>query len=126
MNVETLTAPLRVADLTHAGIVRFASNAFFAEPARVMSDHRVHAVAVADFGDGRPWGTWPIASDSDNLSALEAGREPAARKLAGTDAATISGKSSRVEAARLMSERRVSHLVALNASGGYPSASSPP
>ena len=70
-----------------------------------MSDHRVHAVAVADIGHGRPWGTWQIVSDADLVAAVAAGREPMAREAAGTDAATISADAQLEDAARIIAER---------------------
>jgi len=85
-----------------------------------MSDQRVHAIAVADVGHGRPWGTWHIVSDADLVAAVAAGREPTAREAAGTDAATVSADAQLQDAARVMAERRVSHLVVLHESGGYP------
>ena len=104
----------------HAGIVSCPPDATCTELARMMSDHRVHSVAVADIGHGRPWGTWHMVSDMDLLAALAGGRDLAARELAGTDAAAISANEPVERAAQLMVDKSVSHLVVLHAEGGYP------
>jgi CBS domain-containing protein len=104
----------------HAGVVSCPPDASFSELARVMSDHRVHAVAVADLGHGRPWGTWHIVSDMDLVAAVAAGQQPSARELAGPEAATVSAEEGLARAAALMAEHGVSHLVVLHEASGYP------
>jgi len=86
----------------------------------MMGDHRVHAVAVADLGHGRPWGAWHIVSDTAIVAAVAGGQEPMAREAAGTEAATVSAAEPLDHAARLMIEHHVSHLVVLHEAGGYP------
>ena len=104
----------------HAGIVSCPPDASFSEFARVMSEQRVHAVAVAEIGHGRPWGNWRFISDADLVAAVAAGREPTAREAASTGAATVSADAKLADAARVMAEQHVSHLVVLHESGGYP------
>lgn len=53
MSAEAVDSHSRVRDWMHAGVVSCPPDASFAELARVMSDHRVHAVAVADPVDAR-------------------------------------------------------------------------
>lgn len=111
---------IRVGDCMHAGIVSCSPETSCSEVARMMGDHRVHAVAVADLGHGRPWGAWHIVSDADIIAAVASGREPTAREAAGAEAATISAGELLERAAQLMLEHHVSHLVVLHEQGGYP------
>jgi CBS domain-containing protein len=111
---------VRVRDCMHAGIVSCSPDSSCSDVARMMGDHRVHAVAVADIGHGRPWGTWHIVTDKDVVLAVASGQERKAHELAGTDVATISAGERLERAAQLMIERGVSHLVVVHEAGGYP------
>lgn len=113
-------AHVRVGDCMHAGVVSCSPDASCSEVARMMGDHRVHAVAVAELGHGRPSGAWHMVSDTDIIAAIASGREPTAREAAGTEAVTISAGERLPRAAQLMSEHGVAHLVVLHESGGYP------
>ena len=80
----------------------------------------MHSLAVVDIGDGRPWGVWHIIRDVDVMRAIAAGSNPNARTLASTEAVTIAVGEPIQQAARLMTERGVSHLVVLHEQSGYP------
>jgi CBS domain-containing protein len=108
---------LRVRDCMHAGILSCAPETPLCEVARLMGDHRVHAIAVADIDNGRPSG---IVSDMDVMAAAAAGQEPVARDAAATEAATISADERLDLAAQMMCEHAVAHLVVLDPAGGYP------
>jgi CBS domain-containing protein len=110
----------RVRTCMHAGIVSCSPDAPLSEVARMMGDHRVHAIAVAEIGHGRPWGTWRIVSDMDVMAALAAGHELNAREMAATEAATVAADESLEDAAQVMSKHNVAHLVVLDSAGGYP------
>jgi CBS domain-containing protein len=112
--------PERVGDWMHAGVVSCPTDASLTEVARIMSDHRVHCVAVADIEHGRPWGTWHMISDAALMEAIASGEHKTAMQVAGPDAYTISAGASVHEAARLMVDHRVSHLVVTHESAGYP------
>jgi CBS domain-containing protein len=110
----------RVGDWMHAGVVSCPTDASLTEVARVMSDHRVHAVAVADIEHGRPWGTWHMVSDAALMAAIASGEPMTAVQIAGPDAYSISAGESVHKAAALMVEHRVSHLVVVHEAAGYP------
>jgi CBS domain-containing protein len=111
---------VHVGDCMHAGIVSCAADAPLAEVARIMGDHRVHAVAVADLVHGRPYGTWRLVSHMDVVAAIAAGQDVLAREVAATEAETISARDLLERAAQLMNEHGVSHLVVVDPAGGYP------
>lgn len=104
----------------HAGVVSCRPDASLTEVARIMSDHRVHAVAVADIEHGRPWGIWHMVSDAALMEAIASGQPMTAIQVAGSDADTISAAESVERAAALMVEHRVSHLVVVHEDAGHP------
>ena len=111
---------VRVGDCMHAGIVSCAADAPLSEVARIMGDHRVHAVAVADLVHGRPYGTWRLVSHMDVVAAIATGQDVLAHEVAATEAKTIPADDLLERAAQLMSEHGVSHLVVVDPSAGYP------
>ena len=110
----------RVGDCMHAGIVSCAADAPLAEVARIMGDHRVHVVAVADLGHGRPYGIWRLVSHMDVVAAIATGQAVLAHEVAATEATRVSASDPLERAAELMSEHSVSHLLVVDPSGAYP------
>jgi CBS domain-containing protein len=108
---------VRVSDCMHAGILSCAPDAPLAEVAGIMSEHRVHAVAVIDHAGGRPVG---VVSALDVVAAAASGTAPTARQAAATEPLSVSGRESLHRAAQLMAEHGVGHLLVLDAAGGYP------
>lgn len=111
---------VRVRDYMHAGIVSCSPDTPLEEVARMMSDYRVHAIAVADLGHGRPWGTWHIVSDIDVMAAIGTDQQPTARQVAAKEAVTVSADERLDRAAHVMSEHGVAHLVVTEPKAGYP------
>jgi CBS domain-containing protein len=108
---------VRVSDCMHAGILSCASDAPLAEVASIMSEHRVHAVAVVDRDGGRPVA---VVSDLDVVAAAASGAQASALQAAATEPLAVSARESLHRAAQLMAEHGVAHLVVLDAAGGYP------
>jgi CBS domain-containing protein len=72
-------------------------------------------MAPARNGSGEPY-VWGIVSDLDLLgSALDATLEPTARDLAGQPVISVERTAPLREAAQLMHEQRVSHLIVIEA-----------
>jgi CBS domain-containing protein len=109
-----------VGDCMHAGVVSCAGDAPLVEIARIMGDHRVHVVAVADLGHGRPYGNWRLVSHMDVVAAIATGQDVLAHQVAATEANTISASDPLERAAQMMTEHAASHLVVVDPSGGYP------
>jgi len=116
-NSASTLANARVGDCMHTGILSCASDATLAEVAEIMSANRVHAVAVNDHGHTRPVG---ILSDLDVVAAVATGTDPSALQVAATQPLAVSADESLARAAQLMTERALTHLVMLDATGGYP------
>jgi predicted transcriptional regulator len=105
---------IRVADCMHHGIVSCDGAASLVEIAATMCAHRVHAVAVP--GDGRHSG---FVSDADLIAAAERAEESTAGEIAGTEWLAISTDRSLREAARMMTEHGVTHLLVRDARHGH-------
>jgi CBS domain-containing protein len=104
-------ATARVADVMHAPPCSCGPEASLASAARLMADHRIHAVIVAGFGESpeRPWG---VVSALDVAGAAARRSDvPTAADAAATEFLTISPDAPVSEAARLMAEHGVNHLV---------------
>ena len=111
---------VRIRDCMHAGIVSCSPDTPLDQVARMMGDYRVHAIAIADVGHGRPWGTWRIVSDMDVMAAVATGQKPTACQVAAGEAITVSADESLDRAAQVMSEHAIAHLVVLDPEAHYP------
>ena len=116
-NTASTLAHARVGNCMHTGILSCASDAPLAEVAESTSPNRVHAVAVTDHGHTRPVG---IVSDLDVVAAVATGTDPSALQVAATQPPAVSADESLARAAQLMTEHALTHLVVLDATGGYP------
>ncbi len=109
---------IRVSDVMHTGILTTDPSVRLQVVARLMSEQRVHAVAVADPGQARrPFGfvtTAAIVRAAANASAETAGE-------AATEVATVLSTDSLDEAASKMLEHRAEHLIVIDAATGYAS-----
>jgi CBS domain-containing protein len=109
-----------VCDAMHSGIVSCAPDTALPAIAASMADHRIHAVAVAGVtGERLVWGIVPSMS---LLDAARAGRLDAlAADLATERPAVIDEGDTLLDAARVMTGRRVHHaVVVVTARGGVP------
>lgn len=102
----------------HAGVMTCAPDDAIRSVAATMANYRVHAVVVTKPNGTRPLG---IVSDLDMVSAAAVGEaDITALQAAATEPLTISADESLERAAKAMSEHAVSHLVVVDAAGGYP------
>jgi CBS domain-containing protein len=80
-----------------------------------MSAHRVHGVVVDGVQrdeQGNEQLVWGVVSDLDLVGALHAeGEEPTAGRMAGSPAVVVAPDDLLIDAARIMSESDVHHLV---------------
>ena len=108
---------VRVRDCMHAGTLTCGADDSLQDVAAIMANHRVHAVVITPANGGRPVG---VVSDLDVAAAVAAGADCSAHEAAATEALTVSADEPLRNAAQLMSEHGVSHLVVVDAAGGYP------
>jgi len=110
-------AHIRVKDAMHHGILSCTGDAPLGEVAAVMARNRVHAVAITDGQSPAPIG---VVSDLDVVAAAARGGEATARQVAANEPLAVSADERLHRAAQLMTEHGVSHLIVLDAAGGFP------
>jgi CBS domain-containing protein len=108
---------VRVRDCMHSGTLSCAADDSLREVASIMATHRVHAVVITAANGARPVG---VVSDLDVATAVAAGADCSAHEAAATEALTVSADEPLRNAAQMMSEHGVSHLLVVDAAGGYP------
>lgn len=120
MPIPTSGAPeldkVRVSDCMHHGIFGCNSGASLPEVAAIMSAHHVHALVV-HHDARRPA---EIVSDTDVIAGAACSDAFCAGDIAGTEALSISGDRSLRDAAQLMAEHGVSHLIVRDTASGQP------
>jgi CBS domain-containing protein len=97
----------------HRGVLTCPRDASLLHVARLMADHRVHAVVVTDDDAGALWG---VVSDLDLVAAaaVRGLDEQAAGASAVTPALTVSTRETLQRAAQLMTEYGTAHLVVVD------------
>jgi CBS domain-containing protein len=115
---STSLSRIRVRDCMHHGVLSCSPNDPLRDVAAIMANHRVHAVLVSDREGGRPLG---VISDLDVADAAARGEEQrTAGETTTREPLTIPADALVRDAARLMSEHGVSHLVVVDSASGYP------
>jgi predicted transcriptional regulator len=107
---------VRVSDCMHHGIFGCNSGASLPEVAAIMSTHHVHALVV-HHDAGRPA---EIVSDMDVIAGAACRDAFCAGDIAGTEALSIPGDRSLRDAAQLMAEHGVTHLIVRDTASGQP------
>lgn len=109
---------VRVHDVMHTGVLTTDPTTSLRVVARLMSEQRVHAVAVADPDHARrPFG---IVSALDVVAAAAAGADETAGEAASTEVVTVQSSDSLDHAANVMLEHRLSHLIVVDPASGHP------
>ena len=104
-----------VADAMHFGVLSCPTHATVAEVAAIMATHHIHAVVVDGIrrdAHGEHL-VWAIVSDLD-LIAAAGNPDATAGNLAATPAITVRPDDALSEAARIMRESDVHHLVVVD------------
>jgi CBS domain-containing protein len=110
---------VRVHEAMHPGIISVRPETTLRAVAKVMAEHKVHAVAVSAAGAGdRPLG---IVSALDVVRAAALDADRSAGELAATEVLMISSGERLDHAAQLMAEHEVSHLIVTDSASGHPS-----
>jgi CBS domain-containing protein len=100
----------KVHDVMRVGVVTCRPETKLDDVARMMVGYDVHSIVVAEVGEATPWGivtSLDLAGAPDQLDSLTAG------EVASTDLVTIKSDESLEQAAKLMAEHGISHLVAV-------------
>jgi CBS domain-containing protein len=111
-------ARVRVHEAMHTGILTTDASTPLRVVARLMAEQRVHAVAVSEPGHVRR--PWAIVTALDVAAAAGGDEEMTAGEAATTEVITVLASDSLEQAARVMTEHRVSHVVVIDAISGHP------
>ncbi len=114
---ETPLARISVADVMHTGILMTDPDTPLRLVGRLMADRRVHVVAVAEDGETRR--PLKMISALDVAAAVASGEELTAGQAARTELRPVRADQPVEEAARLMAEHRVEHLVVIDPASGH-------
>jgi len=102
-----------VKDVMRRGVISCEPEDSLRTVARIMSRHHVHSVVVALGGD-----VWGIISADDVLNAAGTVRERlSAGEIAATEFVTARSNAPLADAAQLMREHEVSHLIVTGPTG---------
>ncbi len=116
-NSDTSLGRATVGDAMNTGILMTDPQTPLRVVAGLMADRKVHAVAVADEGYARR--PLSIVSMLDVAAAVVSGSDPTAAQAARTAVITVRPEATIEEAARLMVENQIEHLVVVNSSTGH-------
>jgi CBS domain-containing protein len=101
----------RVADAMRPGVISCSADTPMAEVARIMATNHIHALVVTDV---TPEGEWGIVTDQDVVATAHEAADRAAGSCAHIDPVTVDPGKTLEEAAVLMRDKAVSHLVVVH------------
>src|SRR5262249_35961621 len=99
------------------GVITCRPQTKLAAVAKMMVGYDAHSVVVADVDQG---GLWGIVTSLDLARAADKLHSLTAADVASTDLVTIPSDASLREAAKVMDEHRISHLIAVQPEDGRP------
>ncbi|HSD23990.1 MAG TPA: CBS domain-containing protein [Solirubrobacterales bacterium] len=100
----------QVHNVMRVGVVTCRPQTKLADVARMMVGYDIHSIVVADVGAATPWGivtSLDLARFPDELDSLTAG------DIASRGLVTIKSDAPLEQAANLMAEHGISHLIAV-------------
>jgi CBS domain-containing protein len=107
----------KVHDVMRVGTVTCRPETSLHDIARIMVGYQIHSLLVEGEGEGK----WCIITDLEVAEAVASGgTEVTAADLAVPQLPTVSADESLATAAKLMSEGRCTHLLAVQPSTGQP------
>jgi crotonyl-CoA carboxylase/reductase len=110
-----------VADVMHRGVVACDPDVTVRHVAEAMAAHHVHAVVVEGLSADAVHGErliWAVVSDRDVARAFALDRDSAtAADIAATEPVTVAPEDTLADAAEIMEERGVSHLIVTSSDG---------
>jgi CBS domain-containing protein len=109
----------RVHDVMRVGVVTCQPETSLRDVARIMVGYQIHSLLVGDGGSGA--GPWGIITDLDLATAASSDvSDLTARDVASSNLVTVPANESLAAAAKLMAERRCTHLLAVQPDTGRP------
>ena len=110
---EQLLGAFTVAEAMHRGVITRSPSDTLRELALALAENEIHSVVIIDEGppgadDDRLWG---VVSDMDLIGGLTSAVALDAGNLSTLDVPAIAPEAPLEEAARMMTERGIAHLV---------------
>lgn len=103
----------RVYDAMRVGVITCLPDTSLQDAARMMSGYGIHCLVVAPAEAGRHAGSWEVVDALDVARAEAEGKVRTVGEIASPELVTVESSAPLSEAARLMAERRSSHIVAV-------------
>lgn len=114
----------RVIDAMHPGVVTCPPETPLRVVARMMARYRIHAVVVTDYeeGEGEEEQPWRVVSSVDVAKTIALGRfdDATAGGAAAREVVSVGSDEPARQAARLMAEHDVAHLIVTSPDGSSP------
>jgi CBS domain-containing protein len=101
----------RVADAMRPGVISCSGDTPMDEVARIMATNHIHALVVTESSAG---GAWGIVTDQDVVATAHEAADRTAGECAHRDPVTVDPGQTLEEAAGLMRDKAVSHLVVVH------------
>ena len=114
---------VRVAEVMHPGVVSCPPQTSLVDVARLMAERRIHTVVVqglARSANGGEHLVWGAIADRDLVEAAWRQAGSSAGQLATTELVVVDPTDSLDEAARLMAEHELSHLLVVDPDARQP------
>jgi len=106
-------ADAKVHDAMRLGVVTCQPETSLEDAARTMSGYGIHLLIVASVEGGRHTRSWGAVDALDVARAEAEGKERTVGEIATSELITIDSNAPLSAAARLMAERKIGHLVAV-------------
>ena len=106
-----------VSDAMRAGVISCPPDTSMETVARIMATNHVHAVVISGLAGGAPWG---VITDRDLLSVAHEARGRLAGSCATDDPVIVKPGQRLEEAARLMRDHGLTHLLVGHPDTGRP------
>jgi CBS domain-containing protein len=107
----------RVSDAMRSGVIACPSDTSMQTIAQIMATNHVHAVVLSGLAEHGPWA---VVTDRDVLEVAAEAPDRLAGSCATTEPLTIEPAQHLQEAARLMREHDLSHLLVVDPGTGSP------
>ena len=108
---RSFSRPWTVGDVMHDGVLSCPPETPLTAVAALMIEHRVHAIVVLRERRGGEHQVWGIVSDLDLVSRIDAAGVRTAGDMAATPVVVVDPRQPLDEAARLMHDYDVHHLI---------------
>lgn len=113
-------AHARVEDAMRPGVISCQADTPLGEVARILATKHIHCLVVADPDDHGGALSWGLISGLDLVGAADGFENRVAGDIAATEPVRVSTDDRLEQAAQLMIDHQVEHLIVVGAQDGHP------